>query len=57
MKIDDQIACVKAEVTRRKAIFPIQVKNGKMHKNTAVAELHLMQTVLETLTQLKGIVL
>ncbi len=56
MNIDSQIACVKAEVRRRKVVFPILVEKGKMDSSEAILQQHLMQTVLETLTQLKGIV-
>ena len=54
--IDEQINSVKREVKRRKKIFPHLVESGKMTEENSGYELSIMQNVLETLTQLKGLV-
>lgn len=56
MNIDEQIICVKREVNRRKKHYPRMAEEGKLPKDMAAAETARMQAVLETLTQLKGLV-
>ena len=55
--IEQQIACVKREIKRRKKIFPYLIESGKLTEDEATAELSLMHDIYETLTQLKGLVL
>lgn len=47
--IDDQIACVKRELSMRKAFYPTNVARGKMTQGTAEQELGRMSAVLNTL--------
>lgn len=56
MNIDVKISCIKREIKRRKKFYSELVKNGKMEKDYAAIEIATMQSVLETLTQLKGII-
>ena len=55
--IDLQIKCLSKEIRRRKAKFPKIVADGKMNSEDAALEIQTMQDALETLTQLKGLVL
>ena len=54
--IDAQIKCVEREIKRRRHYFPKLVADGKLSEDGATAEIAVMQAVLETLTQLRGIV-
>lgn len=56
MGIDDQIACLAAEVKRRKRVFPALIEKGRMASDTSALEIAKMQAALETLTQLRGLV-
>jgi hypothetical protein len=56
MHIDTKIKCVKKEIKRRKKYYPLIVENGKMDQEYADQEIAVMTQVLETLTQLKGII-
>ena len=56
MNIDSKISCVKRELKRRKKFYPAMVKDGKFDQEFADLEIHAMQKVLETLTQLKGFI-
>ena len=55
VSIELQIQCVKKELKRRKKIFPALVESGKLNQDYSDLELSKMQDVLETLTQLKGL--
>ena len=55
MNLDIQIECVKKEVNRRKRKYKTLVEEGSMSQERATAEIATFQAVLETLTQLKGI--
>jgi len=57
MHIDTKIDCIKREIKRRKKYYPVLVKNGHIEQNVADSEIAIMQEVLNTLTQLKGIIL
>jgi len=54
--LTQKIECVKREVKRRERMYPHLVKEGKLSENDAISELIVMQEVLETLTQLKGLI-
>lgn len=54
--IDAQIKAVKREIKRRTKIFPSLVTNGKLTEAESLSEITAMQSVLETLTCLRGIV-
>ena len=56
MNIDTKIDCVKREIKRRKKFYPLMVRDGKITQEEADFELATMQSVMETLTQLKGMV-
>lgn len=56
ISLERQIKCVRAEVKRRKKIFPYLVEDKKISQETADLGIASMQDVLETLTQLKGLV-
>jgi hypothetical protein len=56
MTIKERIDCVKRELDRRKRFFPRYVEMEKMSDKTAGYEIACMESVLQTLTQLKGIV-
>ena len=56
MHIDTKIKCVKQEVKRRKRYYPYLIENGKLTQEEADQEIQTMLSVVETLTQLKGIV-
>lgn len=56
VSIDLQIKCVKAELKRRKKVFPYLIESEKLKQDEADLEISKMQDVLETLTQLKGLV-
>jgi len=56
MHIDTKIKCVKSEIKRRKKYFPMLVRGGKMKQADADQEIQSMISVLETLTQLRGMV-
>ncbi len=52
--LDDQIASVRREIALRERVYPRQVSNGRMSRQSAERELALMQSVLETLISLRG---
>lgn len=54
--IEDQIETVRREAKRRHKIFPHLIEKGALSKNDADLEIGKMESVLRTLTQLKGIV-
>lgn len=54
--ISVQIECVRREIRRRKKYYPILVDEGKMEQQDVDQELAVMQSVMETLTQLRGMV-
>jgi hypothetical protein len=56
MKLDKQIDCVKRELVRRDFSYPGLLRAGRISAETATLEQYYMQQVLETLTQLRGIV-
>lgn len=56
MNIQTKIECVKREVKRRKKIYPHLVEQGKITQEEQDFEIAVMQSVLETLTQLSGLV-
>jgi hypothetical protein len=56
MNIDTKIECVKREIKRRKKFYPLIVRDEKLTQEEADFELATMHAVLETLTQLKGMV-
>lgn len=56
MNIDLQIECVKKELLRRKRRYPLLIEAEKMSEDYAELEILKMQKVMETLSQLKGLV-
>ena len=56
MNIDTKIECLKREIKRRKKFYPYMVKDEKLTQEEADFETATMQAILETLTQLKGMV-
>lgn len=56
MNIDTKIDCVRRELKRRKKFYPKMVADGKVDQEWADIEISVMLSVLETLTQLKGMV-
>jgi len=56
MNIDTKIKCVRKEVKRRKKFYPYLIENGKLTQEEADLEIATMLEVLETLTQLKGMI-
>jgi hypothetical protein len=57
MHINTKIKCIKNEIHRRKKCYPMIVENGKMDQEYADQEIEVMSQVLQTLTQLKGMML
>jgi hypothetical protein len=57
MHINTKIKCIKNELKRRKKCYPMIVENGKMDQEYADQEIEIMSQVLQTLTQLKGMIL
>jgi hypothetical protein len=51
--LDQQLACVRRELSMRKAVYPKWVGSGRMKSETAHHELGCMEAVLDTLTRLK----
>lgn len=56
MHIDTKIKCVKSEIQRRKKTFPKLVEIGRISQDRADREIETMNHVLQTLTQLKGMI-
>jgi len=56
MHIDTKIKCIKNEIHRRKKCYPMIIENGKMTQEYADQEIEVMRQVLQTLTQLKGMI-
>lgn len=54
--IDTKIYCAKREINRRKRVYQYMVKDEKLTQEEADFEIAAMQAILETLTQLKGMV-
>lgn len=56
ISIDEQIKCVEREMSRRRHYLPELVAKEKLSDELATAEIARMQAVLETLTQLRGLI-
>ena len=56
MHIDTKIKCIKNEIYRRKKCYPMIIESGKMTQEYADQEIEVMRQVLQTLTQLKGMI-
>lgn len=56
MNIDSKIRCVKSEIKRREKCYPLIILDGRMNQDYADLEIETMKQVLQTLTQLKGLV-
>jgi hypothetical protein len=54
--ISVQIECIRREIRRRKKYYPLLVEGGKMSQEDVDQELAVMRSVMETLTQLRGMV-
>lgn len=52
MTINDQIACVKREISMRERVYPKWVGSGKMRSDKAAHEINAMKEVLATLEQI-----
>ena len=53
ISLDEQIACIKRELTMRGKWFPQRVARGKMKQAEATREIKAMRAVLQTLLQLQ----
>jgi hypothetical protein len=56
ISIKRQIQCMRDEIDRSKRIFPLLVADGKMDEDFAELKIITLQAVLQTLTQLNGLV-
>ena len=56
MNLETDITTAKAELKRRKEVFPKLVAAGRIHQNTADLEIARMLHLVETLAQLRAIV-
>jgi len=56
MHIDTKIKCIKGEIQRRKKTYPKLVEIGRISQEQADREIETMRHVLQTLTQLKGMI-
>ncbi|HEX20689.1 MAG TPA: hypothetical protein ENG78_07720 [Acidiferrobacteraceae bacterium] len=50
----EQIACAEREVAMRKRAYPRFVENGNIRQDKADREIEVMESIVETLKQLKG---
>lgn len=50
--LDEQVRCVKREISKRNYVYPYQVQQGKMTREKAEREIAVMQAVLATLEKL-----
>lgn len=51
--LDEQIACVKRELSLRSRVYPRWTATGKLKPATADSEIAAMRAVLETLERVK----
>lgn len=51
--IEDQIICVRREITLRRQVYPRRVAEGRMSPATAEREMETMRAVLATLEGLQ----
>ena len=56
MNLETDITTAKAELKRRKEVFPKLVAAGRIHQNTADLEIARMLHLVETLAQLRAVV-
>jgi hypothetical protein len=54
INIDQQIACVKRELTMRGTVYTHQVARGKMKSADATREIETMRAVLQTLLHVQA---
>jgi hypothetical protein len=54
--IDQQIKCLSAEIARRKKVFPALIEQGRYTEEKATYEIEVMRQAMQTLTQLRGLV-
>ena len=54
ISIEDQIKCVKRELTMRGTVYTHQVSRGKMRQDEAVREIETMRAVLQTLLHVQA---
>lgn len=52
--IDEQIKCVKREISLRTAVYAAQVRGGRLKPEDAAHEVACMEAVLETLERVKA---
>lgn len=52
--IEDQIKCVKRELTMRSTVYTNQVTRGKMRHDEATREIETMRAVLQTLLSVQA---
>ena len=56
VSLDDQIACVRRELSMREKCYPGFVQKGQLSKAVADVELPRMRSVLSTLIQLRSMI-
>jgi hypothetical protein len=52
VSLEDQIKCVRREITMRKTVYPRWVRSGKMSETESDLEIRRMSEVLKTLQNL-----